>query len=446
MIGRYVLKTTFLHIADLHLGYEQYGHKERLNDFVRAFQAVINAAIEQKVAFVILAGDLFQKRAIDALTLAQAMRVLTLLKEAGIPCLAVEGNHEKAYFREKLGWMQFLARQELLVLLSPALDQGDPVALKPYARNQGAYIDPVPGVRVFGLKYLGASTAPSIERVAASMEAMPPDEKTGIEYTIFIAHTGIEGVLAGESGGLTHRQLAPLRPHVDYLALGHIHKPFEQDGWIYNPGSPETCSLTEEQWRDRGYYLVEVDTDAPRADGDPKHTATLHANPRRPFHRLSLRTDQLASPDALLAHADTFLRRKARDLGADRAEGITQPVVELSLFGNLPFDRSALDLAALKALVDQHFSPLVSLVKNQTKPTEFQIQVDEGMTRPQLERQILADLFLRDERFADHREDWADLAIALKTLALTNASPDAILDEMDARAGQIENAELRMEN
>ncbi|MFN8465769.1 MAG: hypothetical protein U0X20_09475 [Caldilineaceae bacterium] len=46
------------------------------NDFGRAFYAVIDEAIGRKVDFVILAGDLFHKRSIDALTLNQAIRGL----------------------------------------------------------------------------------------------------------------------------------------------------------------------------------------------------------------------------------------------------------------------------------------------------------------------------------------------------------------------------------
>ncbi|MBP7963545.1 MAG: exonuclease SbcCD subunit D [Caldilineaceae bacterium] len=439
------MKTKFLHIADLHLGYDQYGHKERFNDFTRAFKAVIDAAITEKVAFVILAGDLFQKRAIDALTLGQAMRVLTTLKQAGIPCIAVEGNHEKAYYKERLGWMEFLANQDLLTLLSPDFEAA-PFALTPYAKHKGAYIDPVPGLRVIGLKYMGSSTAAAIERTAEALAALPDEAKAGIEYTIFVAHTGIEGVLAGQSGGLSHRQLAPLRPHVDYLALGHIHKPFTFDNWIYNPGSPETCSLTEAQWPERGYFVVEVDTDKERAEDEPKHTATLRANPRRPFHRFSVKTDLHQSPEALMEWTSQFLTRKARDLGASKATGQTQPVVELSLFGNLPFDRSALDLAVLKALVDEHFHPLVTLVKNQTQPTEFEIRVEEGMTRPQLERQILSDLFMQDDRFAAHRDAWADLAVTLKGLAVSNTPAEAILAELEAGAKAIENGDLKIEN
>ena len=107
--------TRFLHCADIHLGYTQYGKTERFNDFGRALFAVIDKAtgrtvpfdphIEGKVDFVILAGDLFHKRAIDALTLNQAVRALQRLRDAGIPCIAVEGNHERAYYDQTIGWM-----------------------------------------------------------------------------------------------------------------------------------------------------------------------------------------------------------------------------------------------------------------------------------------------------------------------------------------------------
>ena len=92
------MKTRFLHCADIHLGYLQYGLKERFNDFAAAFNAVIDKAIGEysprrdgrripfdedlqgPVDFVILAGDLFHKRSIDALTLNQAMRALRDLR------------------------------------------------------------------------------------------------------------------------------------------------------------------------------------------------------------------------------------------------------------------------------------------------------------------------------------------------------------------------------
>ena len=60
------MKAQFLHFADCHIGYRQYNSRERFNDFGRAFIYIVNAAIEAKVDFVVLAGDLFEKRGIDA--------------------------------------------------------------------------------------------------------------------------------------------------------------------------------------------------------------------------------------------------------------------------------------------------------------------------------------------------------------------------------------------
>ena len=87
--------------------------------------------------------------------------------------------------------------------------------------------------------------------------------------------------------------------------------------------------------------------------------------------------------------------------------------------------------------MDTHFDPLVTLVKNQTQPTEFEIRVEEGMTRTQLERQILSDLFMQDDRFSAHRDAWADLAVTLKSLAVSNTPPEAILAELAAGAKEI---------
>jgi DNA repair exonuclease SbcCD nuclease subunit len=424
------MKTRFLHFADCHLGYKQYNNKERYNDFARAFLDVINHALAEEVDFVILAGDLFQKRAIDALTLRQAVQGLRRLQEAGIPCIAVEGNHERAYYQDFMGWMDFLALEGLLTLISPPFQEGEPV-LTPAGkkhRNVG-YAEPVAGVRVYGLPYLGASTLTAINAYAQVLADQPAD---GVEYAIFVAHAGVQGVLADEAGGLSYRQWSALHPHVDYLALGHIHKPFEFEEWIFNPGSPETCSISEAAWPERGYYLVDVDTGR-----DPKHTARLKANSRRVFHRLRLAVDHFGSPEELETYVQEFLRRKARDLHVDRLSAKERPVVELQLTGVLAFDRSALAVDRLETLIQETFDPLHAMVKNHTRATEYAVDVEEGMSRPQLERQVIMDLLDRDQRFQGQSAAWAKVAISLKQLALSGAAPQAILDEVADAVGRL---------
>ena len=93
--------------------------------------------------------------------------------------------------------------------------------------------------------------------LAQALEILEP---AGTNYTVLITHAGVEGQMPNMPGGLTFDQLAPLQPHVKYLALGHLHKPYSVDEWIFNPGSLETCSFDEMQYA-RGCYIVEVDAD-----------------------------------------------------------------------------------------------------------------------------------------------------------------------------------------
>lgn len=418
-----IMKARFLHFADCHLGYWQYNQRERYNDFGRAFVNVVDTARAEKVDFVLLAGDLFHKRSIEALTLNQAMSGLERLKAAGIPCIAVEGNHELAYHDEKLGWVEMLAARQLLTLLQPKLVDGV-LQLSPHHNRQGAYIDPLPGLRVFGLRYYGAVTDKMVQMYAEQMAKLPRD---GIEYTIFVTHAGVEGVLP-EQGGLSLRQWSVLRPWVDYLALGHIHKPYDFEEWIYNPGSLECCAINETAWPERGYFLVEIDTAI-----EPKHRAQLKANRRRIFHRLMLKTDLLASPQALLDQCRELCTRRARDLAVQRLAADSRPVVELQLHGVLPFDRGALDLKAVEQIVVECFEPLVPLIKNFTQPVDRVIEAADGMSRSELERLVVNSLLERDVRFRDHSGHWTTVALTLKSLALGDASPDVIVAELAAQ-------------
>jgi DNA repair exonuclease SbcCD nuclease subunit len=417
-------------MADCHLGYRQYNLRERFNDFGRAFHHVIDVAIEQKVDFVLLAGDLFHKRAIDALTLNQAIGALERLRSARIPCIAVQGNHEHMYYDDYIGWMDFLNIRQYIILLDADYTEGKP-ALKPYTRPKGSYHDPIPGVRVHGLRYLGAGTARGVDAYGAALCDLPRD---GVEYSIFLTHAGVEGEV-DQMGGLSMREWACLRSHSDYVALGHIHKPFTREEWIYNPGSLETCSAAEAVWKERGYYLVDIDTE--RSEG-PKHTAKLIANPRRPFERLYLKTDLIDSPEALYKQAHDLMSRRARDLGPARLEAATMPIVDIHLHGLLNFERSAMSLAQFEEMAKELLNALHPLIRNECHSGDYAVEPGETMNRQSLERHVLADLFSRDARFAPRSRQWARLALDLKSLVLEGASPESILDELEDRMVRID--------
>jgi len=79
----------FLHIADIHLGFDHYDNKERTKDFYLALKDVLKKhAIEAQVDFVVIAGDLFEHRTIQPAILNQAKDCFLMLKEAGITTIA----------------------------------------------------------------------------------------------------------------------------------------------------------------------------------------------------------------------------------------------------------------------------------------------------------------------------------------------------------------------
>ena len=77
-----------------------------------------------QVDFFLLAGDLFEKRTVDPLAMRVAIEGFRLLREAGIPVVAVEGNHERAHYRDQYSWLDFLDGLGYLYLLNPRFENG----------------------------------------------------------------------------------------------------------------------------------------------------------------------------------------------------------------------------------------------------------------------------------------------------------------------------------
>lgn len=429
------MRASFIHLADTHLGYEQYGVRERFNDFSRTFWHVTREAVRRNVDFVVIAGDLFNKRAIDAQTLVHAIEGLKVLKERNIPVLAIEGNHDRSYYRDGVSWLQFLCYQEYLILLAPIMRDGAP-QLDSWRKEDmlGAYVDLLGGkLRVYGLPWQGAAIGRSIEGMAQALtEKHAEEEAQGVEYRLLMLHTGIDGIVPRVQGLPTMAQFQALHAHIDYLALGHVHKPYDFDGWIYNPGSTETCSAEEVQWDGRGYYYVEVDTDEPERIIDPALKARFHRadhirSERRPYVRHDIRVDGLNDPDTLYARLEDYCNRE----GPRYSNSDVQPLVLISLVGTLGFDSGSLDHARMEEIVRQYFHPLYTRIDNHTNDQDY-VPADgdiDGRDRSlwhELERHIFEDLVARDNRYLAAKEQWGVVLANLKQKALGKEDPELI--------------------
>lgn len=418
---------TFMHIADIHLGYQQYGLQERFDDFSRAFLNLVEQAIARQVNFVLLAGDLFEKRTVDPLAMRVAIEGLTQLYEAGIPVLAVEGNHERAYYQEQYSWMDFLDALGYLRLLNPNFAGGVPILEAHSEEGGGAYVDLEGGIRVYGLQYYGASINKAVQGFTTAVAKM---DHSHIQYTILMLHAGLEGQLA-HVGRLKHSDLVPLRGIVDYVALGHIHKPYSVEDWIYNPGSPETNSMDESAWPERGCIFVEIQP-GQNPGQRASHRVDLRPVPRRAFHRFRVPVDALETPHAVYDAVQHLTVREAPHVTQSQ-----RPVVEVTLSGVLPFNRYDLDLNYIEQVVAEAWSPLVTRLRNQTIPVEFESQANNTTSHPELERAIVQGLLTRDTRFRPAAAAWATGTLDLKRLVLQDSAPEAIIAHL---------RELRMVN
>ena len=320
------------HAADIHLGRRRLEGRLPDADLAEAFEHVVRAAIDARADVFLLAGDLFDRPQVEPPHLRQAQRILALLHAAGIPVVAIEGNHDKAYLSaEAPTWLDYLAQDDLLILLRPAFDaEGAVLAPWDRATKRGAWID-LGGVRFTGAGYLGAATPHKVRQIVERLEP-------GRSHVLLL-HAGPD-YFVGEGGGFSGEDLRGIQEKVRYLALGHIHKPMLHGGWACNPGSPENCELREASYDGaRGYAIVELD---PAATAQPI-SLQIASNPRRPCLHLELDCTPFGNKlkDGVAAIEKAALKLIAAHLAPPQA------VIELRLTGRINLNRLALDAAEL---------------------------------------------------------------------------------------------------
>jgi len=404
----------FLHVADVHLGYDRYDNPQRSRDFYWAFQdALQRYAIEAAVDFVLIAGDLFEHRHIHPATLNQAQLCLEQLQDASIPVLAIEGNHDHCPYGTKTSWLRYLSSWDYLILLEPD-EEADEAAtlLTPWNPNEhrGSYIDLPCGVRVVGSRWYGATAPQMIRRLATALLTLPP----GPAHTVMMFHHGLEGQISRYNGALRYEDLLPLREAgVDYLALGHIHKNYAEAGWIFNPGAVEANSVAESRDQiSRGVYLVELSETGIQADLKQDYQ-------QRPIVRLHHKADKRQS-QADLEQAIVAQITQLAQAGRTQAA-----IVECRIQGQIGFSRLDWDLRTLRDRLLDLSQALIFLLKPEMVDTAYATYLAEDAgppPRPAIERQVFQDLLVAQTQYEDQADSLTQGLIELKDRTLAEQS------------------------
>ena len=90
-----------LHFADAHIDMANYGRHDpatglpmRVLDFLKSLDAIVDAAIAEKVDLVLFAGDAYKDRTPAPTFQREWGKRIMRLSQAGIPTLLLIGNHD----------------------------------------------------------------------------------------------------------------------------------------------------------------------------------------------------------------------------------------------------------------------------------------------------------------------------------------------------------------
>jgi len=229
----------FLHAADLHLdsplrGLETYPDApvEQIRGATRrALENLVDLAIEERVAFVLLAGDIYDGDWKDYNTGLFFSRCMGRLRDAGISVFLISGNHDAA---------SVVARN-----LTPP----DNVRVFP-TRHAETHLLPDLSVAVHGQGY-------AVRDVREDLTRDYPEPEPGM-FNIGLLHTALSGRPGHESYAPT--TLDHLRGKgYDYWALGHVHQHEVvcDDPWVVFPGALQGRHIRETG--PKGCTLVNVE-------------------------------------------------------------------------------------------------------------------------------------------------------------------------------------------
>ena len=406
----------FLHLADVHLGCTRYQLAESPRDFFEAWMDVLRRyAVAEKVDFVLMCGDFFHKRTIPPETMNYAVEGLQLLKDAGIPVVTIEGNHDQKHTDSEYSWLGSLANWGLLCLLEPINEDGRFVLNKwDEDTCRGGFVD-IGRARIFGSHWYGASANRAIPMLTREIKANRRDGA----FHIVMLHTDIEGHETHPIPALSIAALSELKEAVEYVAVGHTHRRFEIDNWVFNPGSIEITSISDYR-ETRGVCLVEV------AEDNSFNAMHLDDYLHRPFQRLPFWVDGLASSEEVTEG----VLKKVEDEGRRAETDRPAPIIEITLRGVLGLPNSQLDMKKIRDESRKITGALHVRIKNNTVPLDYtgHSQADEDEGRERIERRVVEELIIRDNRFKTRADEIAGLVIGVKRDALNDESPEKIAE------------------
>ena len=287
-----------LHFSDLHIGVENYGRPDpktglstRLGDFLDSLDQVVEFALNEGVDLVLLAGDAYKGRDPTQTHQREFAKRLNRLSQAGIPTFLLVGNHDLPAASSRATAVDIFPTLEVA-----NIHVGNSLKTYDVATPSGPLqVLAVPWPRRSAILSREDSRGMSIEQVRQTLEERLTD---GIEAAasqldptipaILTGHVTVNGATVGTERsmmlGQDHVLLvsALVRPQVEYIALGHIHKHQilrPDPPMVVYSGSLQRVDFSEEG-DEKGFCVIDLDPAAPQGQRMTKFE----------FHKLDARS------------------------------------------------------------------------------------------------------------------------------------------------------------
>lgn len=272
----------------MHLGIESYGIlnpqtglSARLEDFLAAFDKLVEYAISEGADLVLFCGDAYQRKDPTQTYQREFARRIIKLSQAGIPVVLVPGNHD----------------------LHPSLNKAtsteifSALAIPHIYTSRRPQIFDIPAgsgnIQVLSIPWLWRSSIMAKEeykslsydalnqemsRIVTEMIYRESQKISDESPAILASHLWVTGSKVGSEQRYTLERDYSLLPSslalpvFDYIALGHIHRrqPFALDPPVVYSGSLERIDFNDEDVP-KGFYLVEIDSRKPRPQREARH-------------------------------------------------------------------------------------------------------------------------------------------------------------------------------
>lgn len=268
-----------LHFADAHIDMANYGRRDpetglpmRVVDFLKSLDVIVDTAVSEKVDMVIFAGDAYKDRSPAPTFQREWGKRIMRLSRAGIMTLLLVGNHDLS---PALGRAN--AVEEFSTLEVPHVRVLDrPMVLKPEdLEGLQVQVMALPWISRSGLMahltLSGAEPEGVFEQLESRIEELISSWFEQIDPTlpsILTAHCSVQGAKFGVErtvmlgADLVLPGSLVRDPRLDYVALGHIHKPQNinenRHPPVIYPGSIERVDFGEVE-DEKFFILAEVE-------------------------------------------------------------------------------------------------------------------------------------------------------------------------------------------